>query len=447
MAKTNSWAVGRADASKVFPNGSLRIVVLASLGGGLEFYDFIAYGIFAATIAPAFFPAQDALASYTGAFAVFAAGYAVRPLGGIVFSHFGDRIGRRTTFLMSLLGISLATGGMALCPTHTAWGGWATVAFTALRLLQGFCLGGELPGAVTYVSEAVVPNRKGRACGLLFCCASGGVVLASGVSAGLHAVLPEAAMAEFGWRIAFGLGSVLGLASYLPRRALLESPVFAAIRARHAIGRVPLLEVLQWHLPSVTAGVGVTAIVAATNGILFAYLPAYLVRVAGFPVGAVATAITIGVVANAAAVLAAGALCDVVPARTVHRVGCLAMLAASWPFFWAVSAYGMTGLPWLLVGFGALGGVTGGAFAVLLVESFPARVRFSGVALAFNLSFALFSGAAPVTATRLIAATGDRLAPSYYLCGAAFIALAVGVLISKAPGDGVGLAASNPQSE
>ncbi|MBA3939048.1 MAG: MFS transporter [Planctomycetes bacterium] len=168
-------ARGRPAPADGPPAATVRTVVLASLGGALEFYDFVAYGIFAAYIAPTFFPAQDELASLLSTFAVFAGGYLIRPLGGMAFSHFGDRFGRRSTFLASLLGISLATLGMALCPSYQAWGGWAPAAFVALRLLQGFCLGGELPGAITYVAEAAPPGRTGLACGLLFCCASLGV--------------------------------------------------------------------------------------------------------------------------------------------------------------------------------------------------------------------------------------------------------------------------------
>jgi len=415
---------GRPAPAAGSPAATVRTVVLASLGGALEFYDFVAYGIFAAYIAPTFFPAQDELASLLRTFAVFAGGYLIRPLGGMAFSHFGDRFGRRSTFLASLLGISLATLGMALCPSYQVWGGWAPAAFVTLRLLQGFCLGGELPGAITYVAEAAPPGRAGLACGLLFCCASLGVVLASGVNAGLNAMLPAEAMAQYGWRLAFGLGALLGLLSYLPRRLLMESPVFSLMRERQEVARMPLLLVLRRDLGRVAVGIGTTAVVAAFNGVLFAYLPAYLVRVAGYPPGAVAPAVTLGLIANALAVLAAGALSDRVPARTVLRLGALAILLASGPFFWAVSAHGGPGLVWLLAGFGALGGVASGAFAVVLARLFPARVRFSGVALAFNTSFALFSGLAPVAAAGLIAWTGSQQAPGLYLAGSALLALA-----------------------
>lgn len=405
--------------------------MLASLGGALEFYDFAAYGIFAAYIAAAFFPARDQIASLASAFAAFAGGYLIRPLGGIAFSHFGDRFGRRSAFLVSLVGMSLATTGMALCPSHETWGVLATAAFVALRLLQGFCLGGELPGAITYVSEAAPPGRAGLACGVLFCCASLGVVLASGVSAGLHGLMPMQAVAAYGWRLAFALGGLLGLLSYLPRRQLAESPAFVRLREWQEVERAPLLLVLRHNLGRVAVGIGTTAVVAAFNGVLFAFLPAYLVKVVGYPAPLVALAVTVGLVANALAVLATGALCDVFPVRLVHRVGAVLVLLASWPFFHAVSVLGAAHLVALLAGFGALGGVVSGTFAVVLARLFPARMRFSGVALAYNVSFALFSGFAPAAAAGLIAGFGDKAAPAYYLAGASVTALMAGLWIRK----------------
>ena len=401
----------------------LRTIIVASLGGALEFYDFVAYGIFAADIAPAFFPAGDAFTSLARTFVVFAGGYFVRPLGGIAFSHFGDRFGRRGAFLASLVGMSLATIGMALCPTHATAGAWATGAFVVLRLLQGACLGGELPGAITYVAEAAPRGRTGLACGLLFACASLGVVLASGVGAALHAMLPPDTAARDGWRIALGLGGVIGLATLLPRRALVESPAFALIRARRELERAPLLRVLRRHAGAVATGVGVTAVVAAFNGILFAFLPAYLAQLAGQHAGAIQAAVTAGLATQAVTVLGAGALCDILSPRTVLRLGAIAVMLASAPFFLAVEDPGAGHLAWWLIGYGAAGGLTGGAFAALLAGAFPAPLRFTGVALAYNLAFALFGGLAPLAATSLISITRSLASPAAYVAGAAALSL------------------------
>ncbi len=425
----DEMALGGVDA--IAPAAAIRTVVLASLGGGLEFYDFVIYGIFASSIAPAFFPSSNELASLANTFAVFAGGYFVRPLGGFVFSHFGDRVGRRTTFLISLLGMSLATLGMAVCPTFASWGSRATLLFVLLRLVQGFCLGGELPGAITYVSEASVPGRSGAACGLLFCCASLGVLLGSGVNLALHSLLSPATAAAIGWRLAFGFGGVLGLLSYLPRRKLQETAVFISIMRQRAVERAPLRLVLQRHGSQVLAGIGTTALVGAFNGILFAYLPAYLIRVVGYPPAAVALAMTAGLVANSLAVLTTGVLTDHTSLHGVYRLAAAALLVVSWPFFWLVAARHTPHLLPAVVVFGAVGGLAGGSFAPILARLFAAPVRYSGVAVAYNVSFALFSGLAPLIATGLIGAFGDNAAPGYYLTAIALLALAATAWASR----------------
>ena len=146
-----------------------KIVLLASLGGTLEFYDFVVFGVFARDIAEAIFPNTTPIVSLIASFGAFAAGYLARPIGGIVLSHFGDRYGRRTVFLLSLFVMSAATLGMGLVPSYASWGAWASVTMVALRLVQGFCIGGELPGALTYVVETA-PRHAPFVCGLVFAC-------------------------------------------------------------------------------------------------------------------------------------------------------------------------------------------------------------------------------------------------------------------------------------
>ena len=163
-------------------------------------------------------------------FAAFAAGYLARPIGGIVLSHFGDRYGRRRVFLLSLFVMSAATLGMGLVPSFAAWGAWASLPMVTLRLVQGFCLGGELPGALTYVVETA-PKRAPFVCGLVFACVTMGVAVATGVSLGVRTWLPPELVPIYGWRIAFVLGGLAGLLSFLLRRAMEESPEFARMKA------------------------------------------------------------------------------------------------------------------------------------------------------------------------------------------------------------------------
>src|SRR5689334_15963689 len=198
---------------------SWRIVLLASLGGTLEFYDFVIFGIFARDIADALFPSGSPLVSLMASFAAFAAGYLVRPIGGIVLSHYGDRHGRRRVFLGSVFVMSGATLGMGLVPTYAHWGAASSALMVVLRLLQGFCLGGELPGALTYVVETA-PRIAPFVCGVVFACVTMGVAAATGVSLSVRTLLDPAIVPAYGWRIAFVVGGLGGILSFVLRRSL-----------------------------------------------------------------------------------------------------------------------------------------------------------------------------------------------------------------------------------
>src|SRR6187397_1015948 len=228
-----------------------RIVLLASLGGTLEFYDFVIFGIFARDIADTIFPNPTPLISLMVSFAAFAAGYLARPIGGIVLSHFGDRHGRRRVFLVSIFVMSGATLGMGLVPSFATWGVAASVLMVTLRLLQGFCLGGELPGALTYVVETA-PRHAPFVCGVVFSCVTMGVALATGVSLSLRSLLPPETVPVLAWRIAFILGGLGGLVSFVLRRALKQSPEFA--RLRGLASRQPFRDLLGTHATPVLIG-------------------------------------------------------------------------------------------------------------------------------------------------------------------------------------------------
>src|SRR6476659_8162092 len=172
------------------PRGN-RIVLLASLGGALEFYDFVIFGVFAKDIADAIFPNPTPLISLMVSFAAFAAGYLARPIGGIVLSHFGDRYGRRRVFLWSIFVMSLATFGMGFVPSYAAWGVAASGLLVGLRILQGFGLVGELPGARTYVVETA-PRIAPFVCGVVFACVTMGVAVATGVSLSVRTYMDAA---------------------------------------------------------------------------------------------------------------------------------------------------------------------------------------------------------------------------------------------------------------
>ena len=402
-----------------------RIVLLASLGGTLEFYDFVIFGIFAKDIADAIFPNQDPLVSLMVTFTTFAIGYLARPIGGLVLGRLGDKFGRRGVFLASIFVTSAATLGIGIVPTYASWGIAASVTVVLLRLTQGFCLGGELPGALTYVVETE-PRHAPFVCGVVFSCVTMGVAAATGVSLAVRTWLPAQTVATFGWRIAFMIGGLGGLVSFALRRSLEESPEFARMKA--LASRQPFRDVLRTHLRPVALGVGMLAATAGFNGLFFAHMSAYAAGVLGYNPRQAIVSQTIGVVVHALSILGVGRLADRIAPRRLLRAGALSLIVLAFPFYAALAARSVD--PTLLMVLaGACAGLVNGTFAVLLTDLFPTRVRFSGVAVVFNVAFTIFSGTAPLVATSLIRATGLATAPAFVMvaCGLLTLAASAGL--------------------
>ncbi len=410
---------------------SWRIVLLASLGGTLEYYDFVIFGVFAADIARAVFPRTDPIVSLMASFATFAVGYLARPIGGIVLSHYGDRYGRRKVFLWSVFVMSGATLGMGLVPSYAQWGVFAAALMVALRLLQGFCLGGELPGALTYVVETA-PRIAPFVCAVVFSCVTMGVAVATGVSLGVRTYLDPELVPVYGWRIAFILGGLGGILSFLLRRSLEESPEFA--RMKSFAVRQPFAELLKTNRVHVLVGCAILAGTGAFNGLFFAHLPGYLSTVLKYDPRDAVLAQTFGVIACAIGMMITGWLGDRIHPRHLLRAGVTLLMVFAIPFYTALEARSAN-LILLCVLAGATAGLTNGSFAVLLTDLFPTRIRFTGVALAFNVSLTAFSGTAPLLATSLIRNTGSATSPAYLMIAGAVIALLGTVWVNRYGGN------------
>lgn len=408
-----------------------RIVLLASLGGTLEFYDFVIFGVFARDIAQAVFPSTDPIVALMASFAAFAAGYLARPLGGIVLSHYGDRYGRRTVFLWSVFIMSGATLGMGLVPSYAQWGIAASALMVALRLIQGFCLGGELPGALTYVVETA-PRIAPFVCGVVFACVTMGVAVATGVSLGVRTFLDPELVPIYGWRIAFVLGGLGGVLSFVLRRSLEESPEFA--RMKSFAVRQPFRELLRTNLLHVAVGSAILAGTACFNGLFFSHLPAYLSAVLNYAPREAVYAQTVGVIASAIGILLTGWAGDRIPPRYLLRTGVGLLLIFAWPFYSALESRSLS-LTLLCTLAGLAAGLTNGSFAVLLTDLFPTRIRFTGVALVFNVSFTVFSGTAPLVATSLIRDTGSPTSPAYLMMFSAVLALVGSIWVERIGGN------------
>ena len=417
-------------SDRITPAG-WRIVLLASLGGTLEFYDFVIFGVFARDIAQAVFPATDPIVSLILSFATFAVGYLARPIGGIVLAHYGDRHGRRAVFLWSVFIMSGATLGMGLVPTYAQWGVAASLLMVTLRLIQGFCLGGELPGALTYVVETA-PRIAPFVCGVVFACVTMGVAVATGVSLSVRTFMDPALVPVYGWRIAFVLGGLGGVLSFVLRRSLEESPEFERMRSLAA--RQPFRELLKTNRAQVLVGCALLAGTGCFNGLFFSHLPAYLSGVLQYDPRQAVLSQTIGVIASSIGILATGWLGDRIPPRYLLRAGVGLLLVFAFPFYAALESRAIN-LTLICTLAGLAAGLTNGSFAVLLTDLFPTRVRFTGVALVFNVSFTLFSGTAPLVATSLIGETGRATSPAYMMMFSAALAMIGSLWVERLGGN------------
>jgi len=393
-----------------------RVIILSSLGGALEFYDFVIYSMFAQYIGAAFFPASNQLNSLIYSFSVFAVGYFARPIGGIVFSHFGDKYGRRRVFIISILSMSIATIGMGLLPTQASIGMSAAVLMVLLRLIQGFSLGGELPGAITFVVETA-PRTAGFAAGFIFFCVNSGVALASGLSLVVHEVLAEPQIAQWGWRIGFLFGGLMGLVSFWLRLSLHETPEFQLLRKNAA--KRPFVELMRSHPAQVVAGIASMIATAGFNGLLFA-MPAFLPRVMGYSAVEAIQAQNICLVILSFGLLGAAWLGDRIPRRWILGTGGLVLMALSIPFFTAAANHSV-GLFILFAGAGLAASLVNGPMCGVAADLFPTRIRFSGVAISFNLAFSIFSGIAPLAATLLVKWADSPVGPGYYMAFCGFL--------------------------
>lgn len=393
-----------------------RVIILSSLGGALEFYDFVIYSMFAQHIGAAFFPASDPLNSLMLSFTVFAVGYVARPLGGIFFSHFGDKYGRRRVFIIAMLTMSLATVGMGVLPTYAQWGVAASGAMVLFRLLQGFCLGGELPGAITYVVETA-PQKAGFAAGFVFFCVNSGVALASALSLAVHEALSPEDVASWGWRLGFLFGGLFGFVSFWLRLSLEETREFKQMK--RVASKLPFIDLVKSHPGSMAVGIAALTATAGYNGLLFA-MPAFLNRVMGYESVNAIEAQNACLITLSVGMLFFSWLGDRIPRRRILGAGALLLLILAVPFFTA-AANKSVNLIALFAMAGMAASLVNGTMAGIVADLFPTRIRFSGVAVSFNLAFSIFSGIAPLAAAALVKNLGSPVGPAYYMCACAVI--------------------------
>lgn len=403
-----------------------KTLALACLGGALEFYDFIVAAFFTKTLAVVFFP-QDTpeWLSQLQVFSIFAAGYLVRPIGGVVFAHFGDRIGRKRMFALGLFMMAFPTALIGLLPAYATAGAAAPLLFLLCRLTQGLSVGGEAPGAWIFCAEHVPKSRIGLACGLLMAGLSVGILGGALTAKILTSVMDPAALAAWGWRIPFIMGGIFGLISVYLRKYLRETPVFEALletRARDS--RMPVARVLGEFKGRLLLSMAATWVFSGIFVLYFLYLPTYLQAQWKYPAADVFTANCWGIFLLICGSVFSGWAADLLGGGRAYRIGGATMLLV----VAALAALLTQGNPFAL-SFYAVGGFVIGAITLtpyMIVRSFPPGVRFTGFALSYNTAYALFGGTAPAAMAALVSQPSRLMAPFHYMMALCVLGIAIG---------------------
>lgn len=388
---------------------SQRPIIAGLIGNTLEWYDFALYGYFAPTLAKQFFPSTDPLASLMATFAVFAAGYLTRPLGGLVIGHIADRSSRTRALQLSILMMAGPTFLMGLLPSHAQVGILASGLLVILRLAQGMSVGGEFTASITFLSDVAPDNRRSFVTSWISVGAILGMALGSAVGALITGRLSPEEVQEWGWRVPFLGGAILGVVGlYLRRQAEPGGSLKVAVPA-------PVTTVLRHHKKVVVKLI--LGIWGFTTGyyMLFLYLSTYLSTETGLAESLALRLNTGCMLILATLVPLAGLMADWVTPRCVCLGGFLLLALVAIPLFHVMQkSSAQVDLASQLL-FVSLFALLEGAMPGYMVEVFPKEIRSTGLAICYNTAAALFGGTTPLVATALIARTGDKLAPAYYL--------------------------------
>lgn len=407
-----------------------RAATASFIGNFVEWYDYAAYGYLATVIAAVFFPNVSPASGLLATFGVFAISFVVRPIGGIIWGHFGDKIGRRLALSLSIVIMSASTFVIAILPSYAQVGLLAPLLLLVVRLVQGFSASGEYAGASTFIAEYAPPKRRGMFTSVVPASTAAGLLFGSLLVTFLTQLLGHDGMVDYGWRLPFLLAAPLGLIGRYIRVKLEDTPQFREMEEEQHVSKIPLFESFAVYRRAIFIGLGVTCLNAVGFYILLSYMPTYLASEIGLGQSESFLATTAALAVYIGLIFIMGRLSDRFGRKAMLMLASVSFIVLTVPLFLLMSHIGFVGLVLIQILFGALLAMNDGTLACFLTELFPTKVRYSGFAFSFNISNAMFGGTAPFIAIWLIGLSGSQLAPGWYLMGAAVVAL-IAILASR----------------
>ncbi|WP_138415488.1 MFS transporter [Sinomonas gamaensis] len=431
----SSLAPVTPDSSSSTPSGlgkdaRRRVLWGSFIGNFVEWFDYAVYGYLASTIAAAFFPESDKQTALLATFAVFAISFFVRPLGGFVWGHIGDRLGRRTALSLSILIMSGATFCIALIPSYSLIGVGAPIILLVIRVIQGFSAAGEYAGASAFLVEYAPANRRGMYAAVVPASTAAGLLLGSLLAAVLSLVLNDQQMADWGWRLPFLLAAPMGLIGRYIRTRLEDTPAFRELAKEDKVDHAPVKDMFARHWRSLVLAVGAVLLNAVGFYVILSYMPTYLSTELGFGATESFIATTIALVTYIGFIFLTGLASDRFGRKRVLITASVLFIALTVPAFMLLDTGNFAVILLVEIFLGGMLTLNDGTLPSFLAELFPTRIRYSGFAVSFNLANAIFGGTAPFVATLLIGVLHTKLAPAWYLVAASIVSL-IAVLCAK----------------
>lgn len=399
-----------------------KAITASAVGNATEWYDYGVYAVVATYLTGAFFPGT---LGNLGTMLGFAVSFLLRPLGGMIWGPIGDRFGRKSVLVATILLIAVATTLIGVLPTYATAGWWAPASLIALRVVQGFSTGGEYGGAATFMAESAPDAKRGTYGSFLEFGAVAGFVLGSAVVLALEAMLTHEQMADWGWRVPFLLALPLGVVGLVMRSRMEESPVFTECVACEEITGSAwdrLVDLLTNYTRPILVTFALFVVLNIIDYTLVTYQPTYLHASVGLDERSRTTVVLLGELAMMACIPFAGAWSDRIGRKPLWRASLLGFVALTLPMYWLMGH----GFLWALVGFTVLCVLLAAPLATVTATFpalFPTQVRYAGFAIANNAAVAMFGGTAPALTDSVIERTGWQLFPAGYLMFAALIGL------------------------